>query len=175
MTNPHSADRATDAHSDHSDQAAGGWLPVSRRHLLTMLGAGALAAGTHLPAYAQGTPKRGGILKVSGAANPSSLDPATGGSGADHTYLWTIYDTLVEWDYADLKPKPGMAEWAYPNPLTMVLTVKPGIQFHDGTPMDAEAVKFNLDRGRGDQRSNIKADLSSIASVEVTSPLQVTV
>ena len=151
-----------------------GWMPVSRRELLTMLGAGALSAAA-MPAFAQGAAKRGGTLRVSGSANPSSLDPATGGAGSDHTYLWTMYDTLVEWDYDTLKPKPGLAEWAYPNPTTMVLTVKPGITFHDGTPLDAQAVKFNLDRGRTHQRSNIKADLSSIASVEVTGPLQVTV
>jgi ABC-type transport system substrate-binding protein len=186
MTDKHSAAQpGNDPAADHvadavqavqsGDADSAGWLPVSRRQMLAMLGGGALAAGSHLPAFAQATPKRGGILKVSGSANPSSLDPATGGAGTDHTYLWTIYDTLVEWDYADLKPRPGMAEWAYPNPTTMVLTIKPGIVFHDGTPMDAEAVKFNLDRGRSDQRSNIKADLSSIASVDVTGPLQVTV
>ena len=42
----------------------------------------------------------------------------------DHTFLWTIYDTLVEWDYDTLKPKPGMAEWSYANPTTMLLTLK---------------------------------------------------
>ena len=149
-------------------------MPVSRRELLAMLGAGAASAAT-LPAFAQGGAKRGGTPRVPGAANPSSLDPATGGAGSDHTYLWTMYDTLVEWDYDTLKPRPGLASWSYPNPNTMVLEVKPGITFHDGTPLDAQAVKFNLDRGRTHQRSNIKADLSSIASVEVTGPLQVTV
>lgn len=151
--------------------------PLSRRAWLELLagaGGAALASGP-LSAMAQGAPKRGGVLKVSGTANPSSLDPATGGAGSDHTYLWTMYDTLVEWDYATLKPIPGMATWAYPDPKTMVLTLKPGITFHDGTPCDAQAVKFNLDRGRTEQRSNIKADLSSIASVEVTGPLQVKV
>ena len=150
---------------------AAGW---TRRDLLLSLAGAALAAA---PASlrAQAGPKRGGILRISSNANPSSLDPATGGAGTDHSYLWTIYDTLVEWDYDTLKPKPGMAEWSYSNPTTMVLNVKPGITFHDGTPCDAQAVKFNLDRGRGDQRSNIKADLSSIAQVDVSGPLQVTV
>lgn len=164
MTDPKRPQTADDA-----------WAPVSRRELLTMLGAGAVAMGAGMPAWAQGAAKRGGTLRVSGAANPSSLDPATGGSGGDHTYLWTMYDTLVEWDYDTLKPKPGLAEWSYPNPNTMVLNIRPGITFHDGTPCDAQAVKFNLDRGRTHQRSNIKADLSSIAAVEVTGPLQVTV
>ncbi len=149
--------------------------PMTRREWLLMMGAGTAAALVPGAVLAQGAPRRGGVLRVSGAANPSSLDPATGGAGSDHAYLWTIYDTLVEWDYKTLQPIPGMAQWKYPDPKTMVLTIHPGIVFHDGTACDAEAVKFNLDRGRGDQRSNIKADLSSIAEVTVTGPLEVTV
>jgi len=38
---------------------------------------------------AQETPKKGGILRVSAFTNPSSLDPATGGAGSDHTFLFT--------------------------------------------------------------------------------------
>lgn len=150
-------------------------IPMSRREWLFMMGAGTAATLVPGAVLAAGAPRRGGVLRVSGSSNPSSLDPATGGAGSDHTYLWTIYDTLVEWDYKTLEPKPGMAQWQYPDPMTLVLAVHPGIVFHDGTACDAEAVKFNLDRGRSDQRSNIKADLSSIAAVEVTGPLEVTV
>ncbi len=146
---------------------------VSRRDLMTLLGASAATLG--MPAWAQGAPKRGGVLKVSANANPSSLDPATGGAGSDHTFLWTMYDTLIEWDYETLKTRPGLADWTFPDPRTMVMNLKPGISFHDGSPLDAQAVKFNLDRGRQDPRSNIKADLSSVGQVDVTGPLQVTV
>ena len=147
--------------------------PVTRRELMVLLGAGAAAAGH--PAWAQATPQRGGVLKVSANANPSSLDPATGGAGTDHTFLWTIFDTLVEWDYDTLKTKPGLAAFNFPDPRTLVLDIKPGISFHDGSPLDAAAVKFNLDRGRQDARSNIKADLNSVAQVDISGPLQVTV
>jgi peptide/nickel transport system permease protein/peptide/nickel transport system substrate-binding protein len=85
-----------------------------------------------------------------------------------------MYDTLVEWDYDTLKPKPGLAKWTYRDPVTLVLDINSGIKFHDGTPLDAEAVKFNLDRNRQDTRSNVKPDLASVDSVEVTAPLQVT-
>ncbi len=141
-----------------------------RRRDALGLAAAALTAATGLPAFGQAAPKKGGILKISAPANPSSLDPATGGSGQDHPFLWTIYDTLVEWDEATLKPKPGMAEWSFAEGNSLLLKLKPGIQFHDGTPCDAAAVKFNLDRNRGDARSNLKADLASITAVEVTSP-----
>jgi ABC-type transport system substrate-binding protein len=150
-----------------------GGRQLRRRDILALMGGAAASSALGLPAFAD-EPKKGGVLKVAAPANPSSLDPATGGSGADHSILWTMYDTLVEWDYETLKPKPGMAKWSFPDPRTMVLDINDGIKFHDGTPLDAEAVKFNLERNRSDQRSNVKPDLSSVDSVEVTGPLQVT-
>ena len=147
---------------------------LSRRDLLALAGGVALSSATGMSAFAQAAAKKGGVLRLAAPANPSSLDPTTGGAGSDHTILWTMYDTLVEWDYDTLKPKPGIAKWSYPNPKTMILDISKDIKFHDGTPLDAEAVKFNLDRNRSDQRSNIKADLTSVESVEVTGPLQVT-
>src|SRR6218665_1104592 len=94
--------------------------------------------------------KEGGVLKIASPANLSSLDPAVGGAGSDHAILWTMYDTLVEWDYATLQPQPAIAEWIFPDPKTMLLRLKPGISFHDGTPCDAEAVRWNIERNRGD-------------------------
>ena len=148
---------------------------TTRREAMALI-SGALA-GTALggSAFAQGTPKRGGILRISAPANPSSLDPATGGAGSDHAFLFTMYDTLTEWDFETLKPKPGLAEsWNFTDPTTLVLNIRSGVTFHDGTPLDAEAVKFNLERNKTDPKSNIKADLASMASVEVTGPMQVT-
>ena len=56
-----------------------------------------------------------------------------------------------------------------------MLNIRAGVTFHDGTPVDAEAVKFNLERNKSDPKSNIKPDLASMASAEVTGPMQVTV
>jgi len=150
-------------------------LMMQRRGFLGLLGG---TAAAHMlgasPAAAQ-TPKRGGILKVSAPANPSSLDPSTGGSGLDHSFLYLIFDTLIEWEYETLKARPGLAEsWSFTDPRTLVLNLRQNVVFHDGTPFNAEAVKFNLDRGRQDQRSNIKADLVTVAAVEVTGSNQVT-
>ena len=147
---------------------------LSRRDILVLAGISALASSSGLSAFAQEAAKKGGVLKVAAPANPSSLDPATGGSGFDHTILWALYDTLIEWDYDTLIPKPGLARWSFPEPKRMVLDIQAGVTFHDGTALDAEAVKFNLDRNRRDERSNIKTDLDSVESVEVTKPLQVT-
>jgi len=65
-------------------------MTTTRREAMALI-SGALACasfGGH--AFAQGTPKRGGILRISAPANPSSLDPATGGAGSDHAFLFTM-------------------------------------------------------------------------------------
>lgn len=147
---------------------------LTRRQVFLLSGGAALAGAMGLPAFAQDAAKAGGVLKVAAPWNASSLDPATGGSGGDHSFLWTIYDTLVEWDYDTLLPRPGLAKWSFPDPRTMVLDIAPDVVFHDGTPLDAEAVMFNLERGRTDERSNIKADLVNVETTTVTGPLQVT-
>src|SRR5882757_11102045 len=148
---------------------------TTRREAMALI-SGALGAATlGGRAFAQATPKKGGTLRISAPANPSSLDPTTGGAGSDHAFLFTMYDTLTEWEFETLKPKPGLAEsWSFADPTTFVLNIRPGVTFHDGTPLDAEAVKFNLERNKSDPKSNIKADLVTVASVEVTGPMQVT-
>jgi len=148
---------------------------LTRREAMALASAVGAAALIDTSALAQGAPKKGGVLKVSANANPSSLDPQTGGAGSDHTMLYPMYDTLVEWDYETLKPKPGLAQsWSFPDPQTLVLNIRTGVTFHDGTPLDAEAVKFNLERAKTEQRSNIKADLATVSSIEITGPSQVT-
>ena len=148
---------------------------TTRRELMALM-SGALAGVTvGGSARAQGAPKRGGTLRISAPTNPSSLDPATGGSGSDHAFLFIMYDTLTEWEFETLRPKPGLAEsWRFTDPSTLVLNIRSGVTFHDGTPLDAEAVKFNLERNKSDPKSNIKADLLTVASVEVSGPMQVT-
>ena len=85
--------------------------------------------------------------------------------------LFPMYDTLTEWDYETLKPKPGLAEsWTFSDPQTLVLNIRSGVTFHDGTPLDAEAVKFNLERNKTDQRSISKADLVTVVSPRSRSP-----
>jgi len=135
---------------------------IDRRSFLALTGA-VVAGGD---ALAQGTPKRGGTLRLSAQQNPSSLNPQTGNSGSDHVVLYPIYDSLVEWDYATLQAKPGLAEkWAYPDPTTLVLTIRDGVMFHDGTKCDGAAVRYNLLRAKNDERSNVKSDLATVDDI----------
>ena len=125
---------------------------------------------------AQDKPRRGGTLRVSMTYNPAALDPMTGRNAPDFNTLMAIYDPLIDIDPQTLDPKPGLAQsWTWKDPKSLVLDLRQGVKFHDGTAFDAEVVKFNLDRSRNDARSNLKADMESIDAVEVTGSHQVVI
>lgn len=131
-----------------------------------------LLAGT---AWATAAPKQGGQITVADPLAPTTLDPVAGSSGGDAMSLYPIYDRLIDFDPKTLAPAPGLATaWKYTHPKTLVLTLRGGVKFQDGTPFNAAAVKFSLDRAMTMPASTVKTDLSSIRSVEVSGPLKVT-
>lgn len=139
-------------------------LQLSRRHLMK---ASATVPFWSLDVFAQAA-GRSGVLRVAAPHNPSTLDPMTGRSGPDHVYLYAMFDSLLEWDYTALTPKPGLAEsWSFTDSNTLVLKLRRGIKFHDGEAFDAEAVKANLEWGQSNEKSAVKVDLSSIDSILV--------
>lgn len=106
----------------------------------------------------------GGTLTMAISADPSSLDPQVGPSGTDHVVLYPMFDTLISFEPDELTPTPGLAEsWSYDDDTTLRLTLREGVTFHDGTPLDAAAVKASLERF---QQIGAHADLASVASIE---------
>ena len=150
--------------NQHSKKTS--FLQLSRRHLMK---ASATVPFWSLDVFAQAA-GRSGILRVAAPHNPSTLDPMTGRSGPDHVYLYALFDTLLEWDYNALTPKPGLAEsWSFSDANTLILKLRRGVKFHDGEAFDAEAVKANLEWGQSNEKSAVKVDLSSIESILVRS------
>jgi ABC-type transport system substrate-binding protein len=148
-------------------------LPIDRRTMLAGLSAGVTTQMLGpFTAFAQ---SKGGVVRASMEVQPSSLDPINGTNGGDFRFLYPLYDTLVDWEFATLKPKPRLATgWHFSDPQTFVMDLRQGVVFHDDTPFNAAAVKFNLDRIKTDSRSNFKNDINSVDSVEVTGPYQIT-
>lgn len=147
----------------------------SRRTVLK--GAAAASGVVFLPSLVRAAdqPRKGGTLRVGQPYNPASIDPMTGRNLPDLNVLYACYDGLIDFNPSSLDLKPGLAKaWNFKDPKTLVLDLLDGIEFHDGTPFNAEAVKFNLDRYRSDPRSNVKSDLNVVANVEVTGKSQVT-
>jgi len=83
-------------------------------------------------------------------ANPVQLDAAVVTDGASFRVLRQGCETLLQFEPGTTNPGPGLAEsWEVSKDgLTWTLKVREGITFHDGTPFNAEAVKWNFDRWR---------------------------
>jgi peptide/nickel transport system permease protein/peptide/nickel transport system substrate-binding protein len=115
--------------------------------------------------------KEGGTLRVAAVADPSSLDPQVGPGGNDHVMLYPIFDTLIRFDPKTMEPLPGLAsEWTFDDPQTLRLTLHDGIKFHDGTPLDAAAVKASMERLKA---IHAHADLDNVTSIDASGPLEV--
>jgi peptide/nickel transport system substrate-binding protein len=124
---------------------------LNRRRLLQLLGGAAGAAllgrsrqGT---ALAQDTPTPGGTLRVVLPMEPDSLDPHRTPS----RYMWmvglAVYDPLVISDnQSTIYPNLAKSWEISPDQLTYTFTLRDDVTFHDGTPFNAEAVKYNYDR-----------------------------
>jgi len=97
-------------------------------------------------------PRKGGTLVIGLEAEPGTLDNSVGTGYHTSIIQRMIYESLVGYDLtstADALPiKPALAESWQISPDGKVYTFKlrTGVKFHDGTPFDAEAVKFNFDR-----------------------------
>ncbi|MFW3169006.1 ABC transporter substrate-binding protein [Geodermatophilus sp. CPCC 206100] len=120
-------------------------------------GSGGAATGTGSASDA-GEPQTGGELVVLEDAAfagswPTGLDPATNATGgANIAMQQAIYGGLfllrTDEDGSNARIEPHQAESGEisDDGLTLTVTLREGIQFSDGTPLDADAVKFNWER-----------------------------
>lgn len=130
--------------------------------VLRWLTAAVLAAGI-LPAAAQ-EPKYGGTLRVGLADDAKSLDPTFQVNFSERQPLYLIYNTIFKLG-SDLSIQPELAtDWAFSEDrLSLTIHLREGVKFHDGTPLDAAAVKWNLDH-RMDPAAN-SPSASALTSV----------
>jgi len=89
----------------------------------------------------------GGKLIYGLTLAPSGIDPHVNASSELGIPLTSVYDTLV-WQDLNGEFVPGLAKsWEISDDgLTYTFHLRDDVVFHDGTPFDAQAVKFNLDR-----------------------------
>lgn len=136
------------------------------RPILLML-AGLLLSGT---AYGQTT------LRVGLNEDPDVLDPHRARTFVGRIVFASLCDKLL-----DINPELGFVpklatgwSWSDDN-LTLTFTLRDGITFQDGEPIDATAVKANLDRARTLPDSLRKSELASVADVVAVDPKTVAI
>ena len=82
-------------------------------------------------------------------ADTQTLDPAVNYDFSGGFFLTNTYEGLVKAEGStEAKIVPALAEsWEVsPDGLTYTFKIRDGVKFHDGTPVNAEAVKFSFDR-----------------------------
>ncbi len=109
---------------------------------------------------------------------PPNLDPTGGAAAAiDEVVYANLFEGLTRFG-PDGAVLPGLAaSWQVSDDgKTYTFALRDGVVFHDGTAMDAEDVKFSLDRARAEDSTNAqKALFAGIEMVEVVNPMTVRV
>jgi len=128
----------------------------------------AIALGTTGPAAAQG------VLRIGLNDDPDALDPTISRAYTGRLVFAALCDKLFDVT-PDLKIVPQLAtgfEWA-PDQRSIVIKLRPGVKFHDGEVVNAEAVKFNIERHISTPGSFRKTEIGQISSVDVLNDLTV--
>jgi ABC-type transport system substrate-binding protein len=146
------------------------------KHLVRAALAVALTATALTVASAQ-SPKSGGSVSISLEADLPTLDPLGLSSFNDRQAGLIMYDTLLEMDEkGNIIPNIAENLDISPDLKTFKLKLRSGVKFTDGTPYDAAAVVKNFQRIMDPKnRCRCASDLSTIAKVEATGPLEVTI
>lgn len=126
------------------------------------------------PSHAQPREK---VLRIGMTASdvPTSTGMPNNGFEGMRFMGYPIFEALVLWDLSQTETnaglRPGLAEsWAQDpeDPKTWIFRLRPGVTFHDGTPFNADAVIWNLDRYFRSDSPQFEPQGSAISRARVT-------
>jgi peptide/nickel transport system substrate-binding protein len=113
-------------------------------------------------------------LVVASGADAVTLDPQVSFDGQSPLLWRAVYENLLRYDGDTLDIVPHLAE-SYEisdDGLTYTFSIRPGVTFTDGEPLDAAAVKLSIDRQMGVQQG-IAFALASVTAVETPDDMTV--
>jgi ABC-type transport system substrate-binding protein len=123
---------------------------------------------------AQGEPRAGGTLEIAFVPSVTDIDVNARNVGSLNEQAQYIYETLFDRDgTGQVVPLLAREFTVSEDGLVHTWALQPDVTFHDGTPFDAEAVKWNLERKIELQQP--LWDLIPFAGIEVVDPLTVRV
>src|SRR5215471_21721669 len=125
-------------------------MPLRRRVTTLLLLSGLVLAGCGTSGGQQQTssgPKHGDTLKVAIGIDPDTLDPAAQTTTTASQIVDMMVETLVTIDEKGaLKPLLATKWEQSADGLSWTFTLRTGVKFSDGSPFNAQAVKFSIDR-----------------------------
>lgn len=107
---------------------------------------------------------------------PTTWDPVTSSAGSDVQMLALAYDPITALDDQG-NAVPWLAEsWTYDDAgTTVTFTLREGLTFSDGSPLDAAAVAKSIERGRTQDGSLIAPQMATIKKVTASGARDVVV
>ncbi len=115
-------------------------------------------------------------LVVAVPSDPVSLEPGTNkAEPIGSEIILNVFDTLVAWTAPDFTKLEGRlaSNWTVsPDGKEFSFKLRDGVKFQDGTPFDAAAVKFSLERTKA-SNPYVKATFDLIKDIAVVSPTEV--
>ncbi|MEC9322299.1 MAG: ABC transporter substrate-binding protein [Actinomycetota bacterium] len=116
----------------------------------------------------------GGVIAAI-AGEPDQLDPHKTSAYFSFEVLENVFDTLVEPD-ENLQMRPALAEsWEVSDDeLTWTFRLRPGVTFHDGSPLTSEDVAFSYNRIIDEELTNVDK-FSAVTAVEAPDPATVVI
>jgi peptide/nickel transport system substrate-binding protein len=125
------------------------------------------AAAAIVPAVATIPPATAQHLRIGLREDPDILDPTLSRTYVGRIVYMALCDKLFDINER-LEVVPQLATgFRWDNPTTLIVTLREGVRFHDGEPMDAEAVRYSINRHLTMQGSFRRSEISEVDRVEV--------
>jgi peptide/nickel transport system substrate-binding protein len=114
-------------------------------------------------------PARGGIMVRTNNSAWSTMDPQR--DQTDSNIGPVVFNFLTRYIPNEQTNRyevaPDLAEsWQLVDPKTLVLKIRKGVKFHDGTDFDANIAKWNIERMQKHPKSTSKQYVSAIATMD---------
>jgi peptide/nickel transport system substrate-binding protein len=113
-------------------------------------------------------------LRIGLAEDPDILDPTMARTYVGRIVFASFCDKLFDIDEKlNIVPQLALSHETSADGKEVTIKLRPGVKFHDGEELNAEAAKYSIDRHLTMQGSFRKPELASVDRVEVVDPLTI--
>ena len=113
-------------------------------------------------------------LRIGLAEDPDILDPTMARTYVGRIVFASFCDKLFDIDEKlNIVPQLALSHETSADGKEVTIKLRPGVKFHDGEVLDAEAAKYSIERHLTMQGSFRKPELASVDRVEVVDPLTI--